>query len=43
VKEEYTSSESFVFLQTDGERSIIMAPGATSLINDVIVKKLFGM
>eukprot|EP00111_Clytia_hemisphaerica_P017200 TCONS_00050905-protein len=42
VKDEYTSSESYVFLQPDGERSIIMAPGATSLINGDAVKKNFG-
>lgn len=32
----YTTAESYVFLQPDGERSIIMASGATSLITDAV-------
>jgi ribokinase len=37
----YTTAESYVILATDGERSIIMATGATSLITDHVVKKHF--
>ena len=33
VDETYTTAESYVFVQEDGERSIIMASGATSMIN----------
>eukprot|EP00462_Mataza_sp_D1_P021607 CAMPEP_0175128752 /NCGR_PEP_ID=MMETSP0087-20121206/5101_1 /TAXON_ID=136419 /ORGANISM="Unknown Unknown, Strain D1" /LENGTH=584 /DNA_ID=CAMNT_0016410845 /DNA_START=47 /DNA_END=1801 /DNA_ORIENTATION=+ len=40
VDDSYTTAESYVMLQTDGERSIIMASGATSLIDDVVGTRL---
>lgn len=33
----------FVFIQRDGERSIIMAPAATSLIDGAAIDQYFGM
>lgn len=41
VDSEYTTAESFILLQGDGERSIIMASGATSQITDDVVTKNF--
>ncbi|XP_028413198.1 uncharacterized protein LOC114536040 [Dendronephthya gigantea] len=41
VSKEFTTGESFVFVQEDGERSIIMATGATSILNDKIAKQYF--
>ena len=41
VSEEYMTAQSYVFVQQDGERSIIMASGATSLINDKVVYEFF--
>ena len=32
-----------MFVQEDGERSIVMATGATSLINDEVAKQCFGI
>ncbi len=42
MSEEYTTAQSYVFIQQDGERSIIMASGATSLINKKAVEEFFG-
>ena len=39
----FSSKQSFVFVQEDGERSIVMATGATSLMNEKIAKHYFGM
>ena len=36
VSPHHTTAESYVFLQPDGERSIIMASGATSTINQAV-------
>ena len=41
VDETYTTAESYVFVQEDGERSIIMASGATSMINGETAIKNF--
>jgi len=41
VDDNFVSAESYVFVQEDGERSIIMAPGATSLIDQNAVRKYF--
>jgi sugar/nucleoside kinase (ribokinase family) len=41
VDKAYTTAESYVILAADGERSIIMATGATSLITDEVVRKHF--
>ena len=38
----YTTAQSYVFIQQDGERSIIMASGATSIINKKAVEEFFG-
>ena len=43
VSEDHSSSESFVFLQPDGERSIIMASGSTSIIDGHVARKYFGI
>ena len=37
VDDGYTTAESYVMLQLDGERSIIMASGATSLIDNKVM------
>ena len=42
VSDEYTTAQSYVFVQQDGERSIIMASGATSIINKKAVEEFFG-
>ena len=42
VDETYTTAESYVFVQEDGERSIIMASGATSMISGETAIKNFG-
>ena len=36
-------SQSFVFVQEDGERSIVMATGATSLMNRETTTRYFGI
>ncbi|XP_062508700.1 uncharacterized protein LOC134184942 isoform X2 [Corticium candelabrum] len=41
VSKDYTTSECFVFIQRDGERSIIMAPAATSLIDGAAIDQYF--
>ena len=41
MDDSYTTAESYVILDLHGERSIIMASGATSLINNEIVKAHF--
>lgn len=41
VSNDYTTAESYVLLQPDGERSIIMASGATSLIMASMVERFF--
>jgi hypothetical protein len=38
VGAEHTTAESYVFLQPDGERSIIMASGGTSTIDAEVIK-----
>lgn len=40
VSDQFTTAESLIFLQEDGERSIIMASGATSLINAEVSLRL---
>ncbi|XP_065826108.1 uncharacterized protein [Oscarella lobularis] len=42
VSDKYTTAESYVFVQEDGERSIIMARGATSLMDADAVQAHFG-
>ncbi len=39
VSNKYTTSVSLIFLQPNGERAIIMAPAATSLIDDALVRE----
>jgi sugar/nucleoside kinase (ribokinase family) len=41
VNKEYTTSECFVFIQRDGERSIVMAPSATSFLDGAAVDRFF--
>jgi len=41
VDDSYTTAESYVILALDGERSIIMASGATSLISSDVVRNHF--
>ncbi|CAB4027692.1 aRABinose 5-phosphate isomerase, partial [Paramuricea clavata] len=41
VSKKFTTGESFVFVQEDGERSIVMATGATSLMNEKIARHYF--
>lgn len=41
IQNDYTTAESFVFVQQDGERSIVMASGATSLISEDKVTNYF--
>eukprot|EP00047_Mylnosiga_fluctuans_P000752 m.201808 g.201808 ORF g.201808 m.201808 type:complete len:576 (-) comp10105_c0_seq19:113-1840(-) len=41
VSDKYVTAESYVFLQPDGERSIIMASGATSMIDAAAMTKFF--
>ena len=43
VSDTYTTAQSYVFIQQDGERSIIMASGATSIIKKQTVEEFFGM
>ena len=42
VSDVYTTAQSYVFIQQDGERSIIMASGATSIMNKKAVEEFFG-
>eukprot|EP01006_Ploeotia_vitrea_P011990 TRINITY_DN31882_c0_g1_i1.p1 TRINITY_DN31882_c0_g1~~TRINITY_DN31882_c0_g1_i1.p1 ORF type:complete len:541 (+),score=64.57 TRINITY_DN31882_c0_g1_i1:127-1623(+) len=42
VSTENTTAESFILSQPDGERTIIMATGATSTIDGVTARRLFG-
>lgn len=42
VSDTYTTAQSYVFIQQDGERSIIMASGATSIITKHTVEEFFG-
>ena len=41
VSDQYVTAESYIFLEPEGERSIIMASGATSLINHEAMSKFF--
>jgi len=41
VSDTYTTAQSYVFIQQDGERSIVMASGATSIIKKHIVEEFF--